>query len=162
MPDLLSHVLIGLIIAELFNMKKSLLVLGSILPDILSKIYLLTFFFHINSDLLFVTIFFHSLVMGLIIPGLITPFFKYDWKKTYLSVMLGFMAHLFADSFSRHYHNGIILYPFAEPTKFFSFNLLWVEQYWIILVMSIIMYASIKLFKYYHAQNTKKKVENNK
>lgn len=157
MPDLLSHVLIGLIIAELFNMKKSLLVLGSILPDILSKIYLLTFFFHINSDLLFVTIFFHSLVMGLIIPGLIVPFFKYDWKKTYLSVMLGFMVHLFADGFTRYYHNGILLYPFAEPNKFFSFNLLWVEQYWVILVISAITYVLIKLFKYYNVQANKNK-----
>ena len=46
MPDLMSHLLIGLILAELLNTKKkSLVVLGALMPDLISKIHLVYFYF---------------------------------------------------------------------------------------------------------------------
>lgn len=147
MPDWLSHIIIGLLVAEIFNIdKKGLVVLGSLLPDFVVKINLLGAFFHVNDSLLFVTRLYHSPVMGLVIPAIIAPLFKYDWKKTYLYIMLGFMLHLFADSFTRHYYDGILLYPFSNG--FFSFNVFWPEQYWIILIMSLVAYALVKYIKY--------------
>lgn len=146
MPDWVSHILIGLIFVELFNIdKKGLVVLGSLLPDFVVKIYLLSFFFPVNETLLFVSALYHSPIMGLIIPGLLVPFFKYDWKKTYIFITLGFMLHLLADSFTGGYGNGILLYPFSYG--FFSFNVFWANQYWIILIGSIIAYAIIKFIK---------------
>ena len=146
MPDWLSHILIGLIFAELFNIdKKGLVLLGSLLPDFLVKINLLPLFFHVNENLIFVTRLYHSPVMGLIIPAVIAPLFRYHWKKTYLFVMLGFMLHLFADSFTKHYSDGILLYPFSHG--FFSFNVFWPEQYWIIMVGSLVAYIAIKIVK---------------
>ena len=146
MPDWLSHILIGLIFTELFNIdKKGLVLLGSLLPDFLVKINLLPLFFHVNENLIFVTKLYHSLIMGLIIPAIITPLFKYDWRKTYIFVMVGFMLHLFADSFTKHYSDGILLYPFSHG--FFSFNIFWPEQYWIIMVSSLVVYTAIKIVK---------------
>ena len=146
MPDWISHILIGLIVAELFGIKKKgLVVLGSLLPDFVVKINLLSAFFHINDNILFVTRLYHSPLMGIIIPALVTPLFKYDLKKTYLYITLGFMLHLFADSFTRHYNDGILLYPFSYG--FFSFIIFWPEQYWIILVFCLVIYFVIKIKK---------------
>jgi len=146
MPDWLSHIIIGLLVAEVFNIdKKGLVVLGSLLPDFVVKINLLPAFFHVNDNLLFVTRLYHSPVMGLIIPAIIAPLFKYDWRRTYIYIMLGFMLHLFADSFTRHCYDGILLYPISNG--FFSFNVLWPEQYWIILIVSLVAYALVKLIK---------------
>ena len=147
MPDWLSHILIGLIAAELLNLdKKSLIVLGSLLPDFVVKIYLLSFFFPVNDTLLFVSALYHSPIMGFIIPGLLVPFFKYDWRKTYMFITLGFMLHLLADSFTGGYGNGILLYPFSHG--FFSFNLFWANQYWIILIGSLVAYIVVRFIKY--------------
>lgn len=146
MPDWLSHILIGLIVAELLNIeKKSLIVLGSLLPDFIVKVYLLSFFLSVNDTLLFVSNLYHSPIMGLIIPGLLVPFFRYDWKKTYICIMLGFMLHLLADSFTGGYGSGILLYPFYNG--FYSFNIFWANQYWIILIGSIIAYLTIRFIK---------------
>ena len=84
MPDWLSHILIGLIIAELLNInKKGLIVLGSLLPDFFAKFYLLSFFFPVPDSLLFISKLYHSPIIGLVLPALIVPLFNYDWKKTY-------------------------------------------------------------------------------
>ena len=147
MPDWISHILIGLIFAEIFSIrKKGLVVFGSLLPDFAVKVHLFGAFFHVSDKLAFVTQLYHSPVMGLIIPGLAVPFFRYDWKKTYLFITSGFMLHLFADSFTRLYHDGILLYPFSYG--YFSFGLLWPEQYWIVIIAYLAVYVLIKLAKF--------------
>lgn len=157
MPDWISHIFIGLIFAELVNIeKKSLVVLGSLLPDFVIKIYVISFFYPLNDNLLFVTHLYHSLLMAFIIPGLVTPFFKYDWKKTYILITAGFLLHLLADSLGRYYTSyseGIMLYPFS--IEFFSFNIFWPEQYWIILLISLLTYVIICCIKYRRFFNLK-------
>lgn len=149
MPDWISHIIIGLIFAELFKIdKKGLVVLGSLLPDFIVKISILSFFFHINSNFLFITALYHSPVMGLIIPGLIVPLFKYNWKKTYFYVTSGYMLHIFADSFTRYYINGILFFPFSYDL--FSFGILWAEQYWVVAIISILAYVAIRLYKNFY------------
>ena len=150
MPDWISHILIGLIVCGIFKIrKKGLVVLGSLLPDFIVKINLLSAFFHVNDSLLFVTRLYHSPIMGFIIPALIAPLFKYDFKKTYFYIFLGFMLHLFADSFTRHYNDGVLLYPLSR--SFFSFNLFWPEQYWLVLFGTIFAYAILYLS--FHRRN---------
>lgn len=147
MPDWLSHILIGLVVAELLNIdKKSLVVLGSLLPDFITKIYLFSFFFPMNDSLLFVTRLYHAPIMGLIIPALIVPLFKYDWKKTYVFIVLGFMLHVLADGLTGKRDNvGLLLYPFSH--RYFSLNMFWSDQYWIIMISCAVIYVSIKLVK---------------
>lgn len=147
MPDWLSHIIIGLIAAELFNIdKKGLVVLGSLLPDFIAKIYMLSFFYHLSDSLLFISTLYHSPIMGILLPALIAPLFKYDWKKTYLCIILGFMLHIMADSFTFSYgKGGILLYPMAHG--YFSFNVFWPEQYWLVLIASAIAYALVRLAK---------------
>ena len=148
MPEWVSYVFIGLIIAEIFKLeKKGLVILGLLLPDFIAKIYVISLFYPlIPGDIIFLAGLYHSPVMGLIIPALILPLFNYNWKKTYFYLMLPFMLHLFLDSFTKGYSDdGILLYPFSH--KFFSFGIFWPEQYWIIMVGSIIVYVLIKLYK---------------
>ena len=146
MPDWVSHLLIGLIFAELFNIRmKSLVLLGSLLPDFLVKVYLLNYFFYVGPNIIFVTQLYHSPIMGLIIPALMIPLFKYDWKKTYLCIMAGFMLHLLADSFTKQFYDGILLYPFSN--SFFSFNMVWADHYWAFMVPLIVVYAGIRIYK---------------
>ena len=148
MPDWIAHIFMGLIISEVFNAKKKgIIVLGSLLPDFVVKINLLTAFFHVNDNILFVSRIYHSPIMGLIIPALIIPLFRYDSKKTYILLTTGFMIHLLADSFTRHFNDGMLLFPFSRG--FFSFNLFWPEQYWIATLGSILLYFSIRKYKNY-------------
>lgn len=148
MPDWISHVLIGLAFAEIFHIrKKSLVVLGSLLPDFIVKINLLTKFFYINGDLLFVTRLYHSPLMGLLIPALIAPVFKYNFRKTWLYMMSGFMLHILADSFTKHFSDGILLYPLSN--SYISFNIFWPEQYWIMLIGSASIYALALVIKHF-------------
>ena len=157
MPDWISHILIGLIFAELLNInKKGLFILGTLLPDFVVKIYVFSFFFHLSDSLLFVSHLYHSPLMAFIIPALLTPLFKYDWKKTYILITGGFLLHLLADSLGKYYTSyseWIMLYPFT--TKFFSFNILWPEQYWIVLPISLVIYMSICFIKYRRFFNLK-------
>jgi hypothetical protein len=146
MPDWLSHILIALIFAELLNIdKKSLIVLGSLLPDFIVKMYFFAVFFPVNDSLLFMLTLYDTPVMGLILPALVAPLFKYNWKKTYLYIALGFMLHILADSLTRGFSSSIFFYPLSY--RYFSFNIFWAEQYWIILAISLITYISIKFIK---------------
>jgi len=117
-----------------------------LLPDFITKIYLFSFFFPMNDSLLFVTRLYHTPIMGLIIPALIVPLFKYDWKKTYVFIVLGFMLHVLADGLTGKRDNvGLLLYPFSH--SYFSLNMFWSDQYWIILISCAVIYVSIKLVK---------------
>jgi len=77
MPDWMSHLIIGLILAELFNVrKKSLVVLGAFMPDLIAKLDLVLFYFNIKTFASFS--YFHTPLMCFLISILIAPLFRYD------------------------------------------------------------------------------------
>lgn len=89
MPDWLSHILIGLIAAEVFNIdKKGLVTLGSLLPDFAVKVYLLSFFFPVNGNILFVSSLYHSQSWGLLFRGFWRRFSGMNGKKPIFALRL--------------------------------------------------------------------------
>jgi len=124
----MSHLIIGLILAEVFNIKKkSLVVLGTLLPDILSKMHLLYFYLSIPPLVSFVS--FHTPFMIFIISIIIAPFFMHDKYKTILFINLGAASHFLTDLTMKHFTTIVgtrLFYPLT--TKNFTLNLLWPEN----------------------------------
>ena len=91
MPDLITHVLIGLIICELFNIRrKSLVILGSVLPDLVLKISLLSFFIDFPmKEIKWLLIPFHTPVGLILLTIIIILFFRGEYFLNFLPISLG-------------------------------------------------------------------------
>ncbi len=151
MPDWIAHIIIGLIVAELFNIKKkSLVVLGSVLPDILVKLELLSIFFPIDKYA--ITWIFNPLhtPLGIVLFSLLLlPLFDFDKPKAYFLLFIGWSSHLIADLVNKHILLGqnLLLFPFSWEN--FELGLVWPDQYYIILLPLTIIYSAILIHKYY-------------
>ncbi len=145
MPDLVSHVLIALILCELFNLKpKSLVILGAILPDITQKLYLIL---PVSDALFWFLIPFHTPIGEILLSFIVIQFFSIDRKKSFLLLLLGWSSHFLSDMLSRHFLLGqLLLFPFSW--KSFEFGILWFDKYYYILVVLIIIYVGIKTLKF--------------
>ena len=152
MPDWMSHILVGLIIAEAFNIrKKSLVLLGALLPDVLSKLFLLFFYFDFFNNLSVRS--FHSPIMVFLLAILLAPIFKYNRLKTVILVSVGALSHFLADLTMRHFNSGIrLLFPFSMET--YSLGLLWPDESIYFLLGALIVYLALKLCKKYMMTNT--------
>jgi len=146
MPDLLSHLIIGLILAELFNIrKKSLVVLGAIAPDIIAKIPLLYFYLGVNPPVSFTP--FHTPFMWLLLSILIAPLFKHDKLKTIIFINIGTMSHFLSDLTIKHFTDVGTRFFYPITNANYSFNLIWPEQSFYILFISLIVYLLIIIIK---------------
>ena len=146
MPDWMSHLIIGLIIAELFSIrKKSLVIFGALVPDILSKIHLAYFYLGIPEIVIFNS--FHTPIMVFLFSLLIAPLFMYDKIKTVLFFNIGGMSHFLTDLTMKHFViiGSRLLFPFSN--KNYTFNLVWPEQSLYILIGSLIVYLTIRFVK---------------
>lgn len=159
MPDWITHILIGLIIAEIFNIKrKSLIVIGAILPDILVKLELLSVFFPVDKYA--ITWLFNPLHTPLgmaLFSLLLVPLFNFDKYKTYFLLFIGWCSHLLSDLLNKHILLGqnLLLFPFSWQN--FELGLVWPDQYYLILVPVAAIYAIILIHKYYkNSKNTRK------
>lgn len=156
MPDWLTHLVLGLVLTELFSVqKKSLVLLGAILPDILSKLVLLQFFVPIlDLNLKFLRAFHVPFVLFLL-TLIAAPVFKYDYRKVIFWLNLGILSHFLSDLMLRHLSptSGMMLfYPFSSAG--FSLNLVWPDQSYFILIPALLLYFAIILIKrYYHQIN---------
>ena len=99
MPDWISHILLALIICEIFNIrKKSLVILGSLLPDVLFKIQLIGNIIDIPQyEIYWLLAPLHTPIGCLLATFLIIFLFKYPKKKTFLLVTFGWISHLLID-----------------------------------------------------------------
>lgn len=146
MPDLMSHLLIGLILAEFFNArKKSLVVLGALMPDLLAKPFLIYLHLGIPQNLSFTA--FHTPIMAFLLSVVISPLFKFDAVRTVLYLNIGLMSHFFSDSSIRHFSGlGVqFFYPFS--IRGYSLGLIWPEQSVYVLIVCLAAYAVIKMAK---------------
>lgn len=136
MPDWITHILSALIIAELLPIKrKSLLVLGVLLPDFLSKLYLLNMFIPLPLWLTARAFAFHTII-PLILASILTTFLFYKHQKEALILIpAGALLHLLLDATTKHY--------FYNPWWAFF----WADQYWIVMIILALTYLAIKLFK---------------
>ena len=150
MPDLMSHLIIGLILAEIFSIKKkSLVVLGAIMPDILSKLDLVFFYLGVRMPLSFA--YFHLPIMCFLISILLAPLFRYERFKTIIFINVGLISHFVSDLTMKHFVGGMyLLFPFSF--KAYILNLIWPEQSIYIIIFSFFAYLlvrSIKKFLYW-------------
>ena len=148
MPDWMSHLVVALILSEIFNIKKkSLVIFGVLLPDILSKGYLLLFYLDIPNSISFIS--FHTPFMAFLMSILIVPFFRYNKVKTVLYFNIGCLSHFVIDMLNKHFTNigTRIFYPLSN--KNYSLGMVWPDDFLLFLIPSIIIYLSILIFKKY-------------
>ncbi len=147
MPDWLTHVIIGLIIIELFNVKKrSLVLLGAVLPDILPKITLLRLFIPLPNINFGWFSAFHTPFVFFLTTLLIAPIFRYNYKKVVLLLNAGAISHFLSDALLRGFGSGSrLLYPLSYEG--FRFNLVWSDQSYLILIPALVIYAIILQLK---------------
>lgn len=154
MPDLMSHVLIALIIGELFNVrKKSLIVMGAIAPDVLSKLDLLYFHFGIPKVITFSS--FHTPFMCFLLSLFISAFFVYPKLKTVILFNIGAISEFSSDFFVKHFSTAgqRIFYPLSLHN--YAYGLFWSDDSLYILIGLLLIYASIKFIK----RNSKKEIK---
>lgn len=146
MPDLMSHLIIGLILAELLSIrKKSLVILGALMPDVLSKLFLVYVYFNIPPVVSFVP--FHTPFMMLLLSILIAPLFNHNKIKTLLFINLGSISHFLSDMTMKHF--GVIgsrlLFPFSLEN--YTLNLIWPNNSFYILMLTLLIYLVIVFTK---------------
>ncbi len=151
MPDWLTHLIIGLVLIELIPLKKkgwkSLILLGTLLPDILTKLLLVEKWIPLPESLSVLTAFHIPLILALFI-FLIAPLFKSNYRIVILALGLGTASHLLSDLMLHHLDpaSGIMLfYPFSFVR--FSFGWFWPEQSYLILIPLLMVYLGTILVK---------------
>ncbi|MBI2101496.1 hypothetical protein HYT53_02695 [Candidatus Woesearchaeota archaeon] len=157
MPDLMSHLIIGLILAELFNIKKkSIVILGALTPDLLSKMNLFYLYFKAPALVSFVS--FHTPFMSLLLSMLTIPLFNYDKTKIVLYFNLGSVSHYLSDLSIRHFTEvgTRLFFPFTN--KNYTLNLIWPNHSIYILIGSAIVYLAVILAK--HKKSSKSVARN--
>jgi len=149
MPDWISHMLIGLILAKMFNLKrKSLVVLGALLPDFIIKISTLGFFVDMPLSLYWFLVPGHLPIGLILITIFITPFFLTRFKATFTLITIGWMSHVLADLSTRFFMNnpqGMLLFPLSW--RMFSYQLIWPEEYYIAIIILGPLYIGILAFE---------------
>ena len=156
MPDWLTHILIALIISGLLGVKKkSLVVLGALLPDLIVKSSLLGFFVHLPNTFNYMIGAFHTPIMSFLLSMAIAPLFKFDYLKTLLLINIGLVSHISADLLMRHFDGGqMLFYPFSF--KPYTLNVLWAEKYYLVLVPALVLYLLIKYYRHLQIPQRKK------
>jgi len=147
-PDWLTHVVIGLVLIELFSIRKgSLVLLGTLLPDILPKLVLLRLLIPLPDLNLSLFKASHIPFVLFLLTLIVAPLFRYDYKKVVLLLNLGTLSHFIADSLLRHLQPSGIrwLYPFS--TQRIGLSLVWPEQSYYILIPAVLFYMGIVLLK---------------
>jgi len=111
MPDWLTHSLVGWITGKTTKQEISLLVIGSLIPDI-SKLYIL---FDLASETMTDDFFLpiHTPFGAIIIACIIALFFQ-DIKKAFIPLTIGITTHFILDFFLLNVSGGMpLLYPFS-------------------------------------------------
>jgi membrane-bound metal-dependent hydrolase YbcI (DUF457 family) len=135
------------VFAEMFNVrKKSVVLLGAILPDLLPKLVLLELFVPIpNWDYTLLSAFHVPFVLFLVIL-LLAPLFRYRYARIVWWLSLGTFTHLLSDTLLRHFQGGIAwLYPFSVEK--YALHWVWPDQSYLILMPALLSYLTIILIK---------------
>ena len=146
MPDLVSHAIIGLLLCELLNIKpKSLVILGALLPDLLSKLELLHLFFPFGDRLYWILMPLHTPIGLALATFLVVNLFSYDKKESYSLITIGWLSHIFADwLINKHLYIGSFLwFPFSWKTS--EIGIVWTEEFYLILIPLLVIYVLLKI-----------------
>ncbi|MFH1317237.1 MAG: hypothetical protein ABII01_06985 [Candidatus Woesearchaeota archaeon] len=149
MPDWISHLLLGLIIAKLFRVKKkSLVLLGAILPDIIFQIYHLSLFFKIPENTEWLLVGFHQPFSLIIISLLIPFFFKYNYFKSFSLITIGWIGHVIIDILNvASFNHAMILLPFSWTVV--SFGSFYIAEYLFYILLLGNIYLLLIIIDYF-------------
>lgn len=128
--------------------------LGSLLPDILFKIQLISNLVDIPKYKLYWFLApLHTPLGCLLATFLIIFLFKYPRKRTFLLVTLGWISHLLSDMITKYLFLGqsMLLFPFSW--KNYGFNLFWPEQFYIPLLILLFIYIYVRILKRFILKN---------
>ena len=148
MPEWVTHALLGLLVAEIFSVrKKSIVVLGALLPDMIIKLTLLRLFIPIPNFDYAILGAFHTPFPLLLFTILISPLFRYDHLTIIAWLNLGALTHFLSDALLRHLGSGGVrlLYPFTA--KYYTLGLIWPDDTLWIGLATAILYFGIIAFK---------------
>jgi hypothetical protein len=155
MPDWLTHTLAGWITGKTIKMDVSLIVAGSLVPDL--RYINLGFMELFNVDLHTFLDVLHTPIGAFLIGGIFALFFK-DIKKAFMLVAIGITTHYILDFFLVHASGGIrFLFPFSWGE--WQFYLIRAEDYRITIfavIAAIIVYI---VYLYHDKIILKKRVE---
>jgi len=147
-PDWLTHVVIGLLLTELFSVKKkSVVLLGAILPDILPKIILLQLLVPLpifNNKVLEAAHVPFIFFLGSMIAATL---FRYRYWKIVWWLNLGALSHFLSDALLRHFGEGGVQLLYPLTSQKYTLNLLWQDQTYLLLVPVLLLYLLIRKYK---------------
>ena len=146
MPDWLTHSLIGWITGKTIKQEISLVVIGSLIPDI-SKLYLLlNWIVQGKTDDFFLPI--HTPFGSVLIACVIALFFK-DLKKAFISLIIGIATHFILDFFLLNVSGGMpLLYPFSWDE--WQFGIIRSDDYTMTLLaifITVVVYVSYLMYE---------------
>ncbi len=128
MPDWLIHLAVSYLISKLLKIRDiSLVLIGTLLPDI-SRVLAILDFFNLSATA------YYALLMPLHSPFILvflataTSFLFKRPLRSFLLIILGSAIHLILDQLQSAYYTGkLLLYPFSyHPFK--SFNVFWADS----------------------------------
>ena len=155
MPEWVTHALLGLLVAEIFSVKKkSIVVLGALLPDIIVKLTLVRLFIPIPNFDYAVLGSFHTPFVFLLFSILLSPLFRYDYLKIIIWLNMGALTHFLADATLHHVSDGGVrlLYPLSNT--YYTVGWIWPDDTLWIGLGAAILYLGIKGFKKYLLPHT--------
>jgi hypothetical protein len=145
MPDWLSHVLLGLVICEIFNIrKKSLVLIGAVLPDILRLSKLLTFFPVDSSSTYKIFFPLHTPIGSLVLACLVALLFDYKYVAAVWLLSIGWISHFFLDVFQRHLGFGENLLFFPLSWNNLELGVVAINQFYYVLIPLIVAYLIVR------------------
>jgi membrane-bound metal-dependent hydrolase YbcI (DUF457 family) len=146
MPDWLTHSLVGWITGKTTKQEISLLVIGSLIPDI-TKLYLLfNSGYQTTADDFFLPI--HTPFGAILIACIIALSFQ-DIKKAIIPLAIGIATHFILDFFLLNVSGGMpLLYPFSWQE--WQLGLIRSDDYTmtiLALLASILVYVSYRIYE---------------
>lgn len=146
MPDWLTHTLVGWITGKTIKQEISLIVIGSLIPDI-TKLYLLfDLILQEKAEDLFLPI--HT-PFGAVLIALIIALFFHNIKKAFIPLLIGVATHFILDMFLLNVSGGMpLLFPFSWEE--WQFDLIRSDDYTmtiVAIIAALIVYVSYAVYE---------------
>jgi len=145
MPDWITHVAAAYFLAYgLKAEKKSLVVLGGLLPDLITK-FTVFFRYVLPPDKLVGFDIFHTPLVALLVAITIAPVFSFDYRKSVALISAGIASHFLLDSLQGPV-GYMVLWPFSWES--YTLGIIWSENLTplavTLLIVGIIIIRKIK------------------
>jgi len=148
MPDWISHLLAGLILAKILKVKKkSLILLGTLLPDLIFQSYHLNLFIRLPENTEWFIMLFH-LPFALIIMSVVIPFFfKYSYWKSFMFLSVGWISHIILDMINLDTLSHCLLFlPFSW--KCISLGKYIIPDFFFFIIILLNLYLLLIIYDY--------------